>query len=83
MYNRILFSWASALGFSVDGAMGLVHIPENPVYKLDRSSVTINEDIHSVLYRLSYLAKLKTKPYGISSGGRFFGTSSRQKVKSW
>jgi hypothetical protein len=83
MYNRILFSWASALGFSVDSTKGLVHIPENPVYKLDRSSMDVSEGIHSVLYRLSYFAKLVTKPYGVSSGGRFFGTSSRKKIKGW
>jgi hypothetical protein len=83
MYNRILFSWAGALGFSVDRTRGLVHIPKNPVYKLDRSSMTLNEDIHRVLYRLSYLAKLATKPYGVSSGGRYFGTSSRKKIKGW
>jgi hypothetical protein len=77
MYNRILYSWASALGYSVDNARGLVHIPEKPVYKLDRNSITINEDIHSVLYRLSYLAKLKTKPYNTGSRVRFFGTSRR------
>lgn len=79
MYNRLLFSWASALGLSIDLAKGLVHIPNNPIYKLDCRSETFNEDIHEVLYRLSYLAKLKTKPYGDGSGGRFFGTSNRRK----
>lgn len=83
MYNRILFSWAGALGFSVGDTKGLVHIPENPVYKLDRGSMDVSEGIHSVLCRLSYFAKLATKPYGIGSGGRFFGTSSRQKIKGW
>jgi len=77
MFNRILFSWAGALGYSVGDARGLVHIPENSVYKLDRYSLTINEDIFSVLYRLSYLAKLKTKPYQSGSRMRFFGTSKR------
>jgi hypothetical protein len=77
MYNRILFAWAGALGCSVDEARGLVHIPENAVYKLDRSSLSVNEDIHAVLYRLSYLAKLKTKPYKTGSSIRFYGTSKR------
>lgn len=77
MYNRILFAWASALGCQVDDARGLVHIPQNPVYKLDRCSLTINEDIQAVLYRLSYLAKLKTKPYETGSRMRFYGTSKR------
>lgn len=83
MFNRIFFSWAGALGFSAESTKGLVHISKNPVYKLDRNSMTINEDIHSVLYRLSYLAKLATKPYGVSSGGRFYGTSDRQKNKDY
>ncbi len=77
MFNRILFSWAGAIGYSVNDARGLVHIPQNPVYKLDRCSLTINEDIHAVLYRLSYLAKLKTKPYKTGSRRRFYGTSKR------
>lgn len=77
MYNRILYSWASALSYSVDDARGLVHIPYNSVYKLDRNSITIIEDIHSVLKRLSYLAKLRTKPYNTGSRVRFFGTSRR------
>jgi hypothetical protein len=77
MFNRILFAWAGAIGYSVDDARGLVHIPQNPVYKLDRCSLTVNEDIQAVLYRLSYLAKLKTKPYKTGSRKRFFGTSKR------
>lgn len=77
MFNRILFSWAGAIGYSVNDARGLVHIPQNPVYKLDRCSLTVNEDIQAVLYRLSYLAKLKTKPYKTGSRKRFYGTSKR------
>lgn len=77
MYNRVLLSWASALGLHPDDAKGLVHIPNNPIYKLDCNSVSINEDMHDVLYRLSYLAKVHTKPYGEGYGIRFFGTSQR------
>lgn len=77
MFNRIYLSWASALGYHPDNAKGLVHIPENPIYKLDCNSVSIHEDIHDVLYRLSYLAKIKTKPYSTGLGMRFFGTSQR------
>lgn len=77
MFNRILFAWAGAIGYSVNDARGLVHIPQNPVYKLDRCSLTVNEDIQAVLYRLSYLAKLKTKPYKTGSRKRFYGTSKR------
>jgi hypothetical protein len=77
MYNRILSSWASALGIHIDSARGLVHIPQNPVYKIDRFSLTVIEDIHAVLYRFSYLAKLKTKPYQADYRMRFYGTSVR------
>ena len=77
MYNRILYAWAGALGYPVNDTRGLVHIPENPVYKLDRNISSLYEDTHEVLYRLSYLAKLKTKPYGVGYGMRFFGTSMR------
>lgn len=77
MYNRVLLSWASALRLSPDDAKGLVHIPNNPIYKLDCNSVSIHEDIHDVLCRLSYLAKTSTKPYGAGLGKRFFGTSQR------
>jgi len=77
MYNRILLSWVSALGLTVEEGKGLVHIPKNPVYKLDRNSETINEDIHAVLCRLSYLAKIRTKPYLQGLNMRFFGTSKR------
>lgn len=76
-YNRILASWASAMGSKVDAAIGLVHIPKDPVYKLWHGSETLIDDIHTILYRLSYLAKLETKPYGDGLGRRFFGTSRR------
>ncbi|CAM4356446.1 inovirus Gp2 family protein [Vibrio agarivorans] len=80
MYKRILASWASAIECSENDALGLVHLPKNSVYKLDKNSLTFGEDINAVLFRLSYLAKLKTKPYGSNTRRRFYGTSKR---KSW
>lgn len=77
MYNRLSSSWASAIGIPLESALGLVHIPDNAIYKLELNCEDIVEDIHSVLYRLSYLAKVKTKPYRIGYGMRFYGTSRR------
>lgn len=75
MYQRIEASWASALGIAQIDAKGLVHLPGNCVYKLDTNSVNYLDDIQGVLFRLSYFAKVDTKPYGDVSSRRFYGTS--------
>lgn len=78
MYNRVLKSWASALSIPLEEARkGLVNISPNPIYKLDAKSQNLDEEIHAVLNRLSYLAKVRTKPYGEGSKTRFYGTSKR------
>lgn len=83
MYGRIYTSWASAMGLNLNNEedqkliKGLVHIPENAVYRLIKSSPTYVDDIHSLLKRLSYFTKLATKPYGKNVGNRYFGTSKR------
>lgn len=77
IYNRILASWASALKCSENDALGLIHLPKNAVYKLDKNAFDLHEDIKAVMFRLSYLAKLKTKPYGSNIRRRFYGTSRR------
>lgn len=79
IYNRILNSWATALGLTLIEASGLVHIDNNRVVKLDAKSIDYVDMIHAVLYRLSYLAKLKTKPYSLNSGVRLYGTSTRNR----
>lgn len=76
MVDRIREAWASALGVSSAEAVGLVHIPENPVYKIDRNSPEVFEQYACVFYRLSYFAKADTKPYG--DGSRHFGCSRRR-----
>jgi len=76
MYNRILHSWAGVLNLSAIDARGLVHIAETGVRKLERNIVNKTE-LHEVLHWLSYLAKLKTKPYGEVPRKRFYGTSQR------
>ena len=75
MFNRISSSWSSALGLGSAATRGMVHIPDNPVYKLERASMSFYGDYCSVLYRLSYFAKIKTKPYGGDCRIRFYGTS--------
>ncbi len=75
MFARIRASWASALGVNYEGVSGLIHIPNNAVYKVDVNAINGVEQIHDVLYRLSYFAKVQTKPFGSSSSNRFFGYS--------
>jgi hypothetical protein len=52
--------WVSSLGISVEEAKGLVHIPENPVYHIDRKP----EAFADFFYRTSYLSKVESKCFG-------------------
>ena len=76
MYSRVRASWASAINLSFDEVSGLIHIPNNAAYKINVNSEYYEQQVHDVLYRLSYFAKTKTKPYGEGSGTRFFGYSA-------
>ncbi len=71
--GKIYRAWASALMRSPEESMSLVHIPDNPVYRLDRNALDYSEQCGRVFYRLSYLAKLETKQYGTRS--KNFATS--------
>lgn len=82
MYNRILESWASAIGISVEAAIGLVHVPQNARYKIDNKSPYHFTDIQVLLHRISYFAKVATKPYFSGRKHRFYGSSSVQKKES-
>ncbi|MEZ8285883.1 MULTISPECIES: inovirus Gp2 family protein [Vibrio] len=74
--NRISEAWASAIKCKVNDVKGLVHIPKkNPVYELNKNSSSFYDTFYAVMFRLSYLAKLKTKPYGGNARVRFYGTS--------
>lgn len=59
LYSRIQSAWASALDISWDDSLGLVHIPDNPTYRVRRN------DQHFILSELfkraSYLCKIETK----------------------
>ncbi|MGF1826252.1 inovirus Gp2 family protein [Vibrio splendidus] len=74
-FNRISESWASAMKCSVNDVKGFVNLPQNSVYKLEKSSPSFYENFDDVMFRLSYFAKLKTKPYGGNIRVRFYGTS--------
>lgn len=74
MISRVEESWAGALGLSVDQVRGLVHIPKNAEYRIDREIRRDGVDeLPELFYRASYLCKKATKSYGDRQRG--FGTS--------
>jgi hypothetical protein len=80
MYHRIFTSWASAIGCSLEGAAGLVELPPNNVYHLNQNCSSFNATLNAVKFRLSYFAKLETKPYGNGSKVRFYSTSGSRGI---
>ncbi|MBG4701638.1 inovirus Gp2 family protein [Pseudomonas aeruginosa] len=74
IFNRMQEAWASALGIPVDWVEGLVEIPDNPVYRINRSVREGREDqLPALFHRASYLCKAATKSYGDRQRG--FDTS--------
>ena len=74
MISRMEESWAGALGVSVGQVEGLVHIPTNAEYRIDRHVRLGDVDELPVLFhRASYLCKVATKSFGDRQRG--FGTS--------
>lgn len=70
MASRIQEAWASALGLLLERTKGLVHFPENAVYRFDPESPPEAADF---FHRASYLCKANTKLFGLGHHG--FGTS--------
>lgn len=70
MFNRLVEAWASALGVSVEAVSGLVEIPNNPSYQMNRGELAGQA---AFFYRTSYLCKSATKAFGDGSHG--FGCS--------
>lgn len=70
MFNRLEGAWASALGLSVVSVKGLVEIPTNPSYFMDRDKP---EGQAAFFHRTSYLCKSATKAFG--DGNHGFGCS--------
>lgn len=70
MLNRLEGAWAGALGLPIEAVSGLVEIPTNPSYYLNRGE---SEGQAAFFYRASYLCKSATKVFGDGSHG--FGCS--------
>lgn len=70
MISRLQEAWASALGLQIDQVAGLVEIPGNPMYRVDRGSY---EALSDLFQRASYLCKVASKAYGDGQHG--FGCS--------
>ena len=70
LFNKLVEAWASALKICAEDARGLVHIPVNGVYCLERGNPDHRNDF---FHRVSYLSKASTKRYG--DGGHAFGCS--------
>jgi hypothetical protein len=74
MISRIQQSWAGALGLPADQVRGLVHIPKDAEYRIDREIRRDGSDeLPALFHRASYLCKSATKSYGDRQRG--FGTS--------
>lgn len=74
MISRMEGSWAGALGISVDQVTGLVDVPRNAEYRIDRDARPDDVDeLPELFYRASYLCKTSTKRYGDRQRG--FDTS--------
>ncbi len=70
LFNRISRAWYSGLGMEWNPQEPWIHVPENPIYWIDRDDA---ESFHKAFYRASYLCKADTKQYG--QGMRAFCTS--------
>lgn len=73
MFDRLRKGLASALGCGLEAVSGLIHIPGNPVYRINRNADNFKNQAKLVFQRLSYLAKAQTKHYG--DGSHWFGCS--------
>lgn len=70
LFNRVSRAWYSALGVEWNIQEPWIHVPQNPVYWIDRDDA---KSFQQAFYRASYLCKADTKHYGM--GLRAFGTS--------
>ena len=74
MISRMGEAWASALKLSVDQIKGLVEIPNNAEYRIDRYTCPGDVDqLPALFHRASYLCKAATKSFGSNHHG--FGCS--------
>lgn len=71
LMTRAVEAWAGALGFRPEECEGLVHVPENPNYVIERDS---GNGIPELFERVSYLCKNESK---CRDGFHAFGSSRR------
>lgn len=62
--SRIAYAWASAIKADIGVAAPLVNFSKYGTYKLAQSSEDFDKQLGSLVYRVSYLAKIDTKNYG-------------------
>ena len=70
LFNKLIEAWSSALQVCREDTLGLVHIPANAVYCLERD---LPSSCAAFFTRASYLCKAATKQYG--DGSHAFGCS--------
>ncbi|HFH3882473.1 MULTISPECIES: inovirus Gp2 family protein [Pseudomonas aeruginosa group] len=66
MISRLQEAWASALGLQLDQMSGLVEIPDNATYRVDRDD---GDALACLFHRASYLCKVATKRFGDGQHG--------------
>lgn len=75
IFRRLNEAWASALGVQVDLVDGLVEVPDNATYRVDRNASPDVDVLPDLFRRASYLCKAATKVFGDGQHG--FGCSRR------
>lgn len=70
LFNKLAEAWSSALKICLEDARGLMHIPANGEYCLERGNP---DSCSAFFHRISYLSKANTKCYG--DGSHAFGSS--------
>lgn len=64
IFRRLEEAWASALSLPADAISGLVEIPRNAAYRVNRDKQEARRELEDLFYRASYLCKAATKRYG-------------------
>lgn len=75
LVNKVIDSWASALGLDALQVRNLVSFPNDPTHHLNSKGAQFNNAYNAAFKRLSYFAKIVTKNYGNSSNN--FGCSRK------
>lgn len=70
MVSRLQEAWASALRLKTEQMNGLVELPDNSMYRVDREDIG---GLSKLFHRASYLCKVATKSFGDGQHG--FGCS--------